>query len=194
MHAMSAFDIPIHTKNISTRDFALRQEADAPVPKKERSPPQALHVAWAALVSMLTLSFALRQALRGTLRLASCLEFCVAALLPVVLYDHILRPSRSSHMWALLVVHVGVMLFGHAPDAEWLSARLHALVLVVCVLILYKQAHAHRRPQYVAAAAASVNSALSLCLLVRPASSSSAHYHASFALLFSSVLLLLYML
>ncbi len=193
MHAMSAFDIPIHTKNISTRDFALRQEADAPAPKKERSPPQAVHVAWAALVSMLTLSFALRQALRGSLRLASCLEFCVAALLPVVLYDHILRPSRSSHMWALLVVHVGVMLFGHAPDAEWLSARLHALVLGVCVLILYKQAHAHRRPQFVVAAAASVNSAISLCLHARPLSSS-AHYHASFALLFGSVLLLLYML
>jgi hypothetical protein len=36
MHAMSAFDIPIHTKNISTRDFALRHDADEPVCKKER--------------------------------------------------------------------------------------------------------------------------------------------------------------
>ena len=33
---MSAFDIPIHTKNISTRDFAVRHDADAPDCKKER--------------------------------------------------------------------------------------------------------------------------------------------------------------
>ena len=34
---MSAFDIPIHTKNISTRDFAVRHEVDLPVCKKERA-------------------------------------------------------------------------------------------------------------------------------------------------------------
>jgi hypothetical protein len=194
MHGVSAFDIPIHTKNISTRDFALRHDADAPAPKKERAPPQAAHVAWAALVSALTLSFALRQALRGTLHLAACLQYAVAAVLPLVLYDHILRPTRGAHMWAPVAVHVGVMLFGYAPDAEWLPARLHALVLAVAVAVLYKQAHAHRRLPFVVAAAASVNSALSLCLLARPASASSAYYHASFALLFSSVLLLLYVL
>ena len=33
---MSAFDIPIHTKNISTRDFAVRHDAHAPDCKKER--------------------------------------------------------------------------------------------------------------------------------------------------------------
>jgi hypothetical protein len=64
---MSAFDIPIHTKNISTRDFAVRHETEAPAARKERAPPQASHVASAALVSTLTLSFALRQAVRGEL-------------------------------------------------------------------------------------------------------------------------------
>jgi hypothetical protein len=62
MHGMSAFDIPIHTKNISTRDFAVRHDADAPVPKKERPQPSHvvwLHLAWPALVSTLTLCFAL---------------------------------------------------------------------------------------------------------------------------------------
>jgi hypothetical protein len=43
MHAMSAFDIPIHTKNISTRDFALRHDADEPVSKKERAPGAHRH-------------------------------------------------------------------------------------------------------------------------------------------------------
>ena len=38
---MSAFDIPIHNKNISTRDFAVRHDPDAPVCKKER--PLASH-------------------------------------------------------------------------------------------------------------------------------------------------------
>ena len=192
MHAMSAFDIPIHTKNISTRDFAVRHEADAPVSKKERAPVS--HVAWPALVSTLTLCFALRQALRGKLHLASCIEFYIAALLPIVLYDHILRPSRSSHMWALLVVHVGVMLFGYAPDADFVSLRLHALVLAVCVLILYRQAHAHSKLHFVVAVAASVNSAVSLCVHTLHASGAFLYYHASFVLLFASMLCMLYTL
>ena len=192
MHAMSAFDIPIHTKNISTRDFAVRHEADAPVSKKERAPVS--HVAWPALVSTLTLCFALRQALRGKLHLASCIEFYIAALLPIVLYDHILRPSRSSHTWALLVVHVGVMLFGYAPDADVVSLRLHALVLAVCVLILYRQAHAHSKLYFVVAVSASVNSAVSLCLHTLHASSTFVYYHVSFVVLVGSMLSLLYML
>ena len=192
MHAMSAFDIPIHTKNISTRDFAVRHDTDAPVCKKER--PPALHVAWPALVSTLTLCFALRQALRGKLHLASCIEFYMSALLPIVLYDHILRPSRSAYMWAVLVVHVGVMLFGYAPDADFVSARLHALVLGVCVLILYRQAQAHHKLQYVVAVAASVNSVVGLCLHNLHASGTFAYYHVSFVVLFSSMLSMLYML
>ena len=197
MHGMSAFDIPIHTKNISTRDFALRHDADPPVCKKERPPVSHavwLHVAWPALVSTLTLCFALRQALRDRLHLASCIEFYLAALLPIVLYDHILRPSRSSHMWAAVAVHVGVMLFGYAPDTEELSPRLHALVLGVCVLVLYRQAHAHHRLQYVVAVAASVNSVASLCLHTWHASSAFVYYHVSFAVLFGCMLSLLYML
>jgi len=68
MHAMSAFDIPIHTKNISTRDFAVRHDTDAPVVKKERTALAASPVASAALVSTLTLFFALQQALQGKLQ------------------------------------------------------------------------------------------------------------------------------
>ena len=192
MHAMSAFDIPIHTKNISTRDFAVRHDTDAPVCKKER--PPVLHVAWPALVSTLTLCFALRQALRGRLHVASCIEFYIAALLPIVLYDHILRPSRSSHMWALLVVHVGVMLFGYAPDTEVVSPRLHALLLAVCVLVLYRQAQAHSKLQYVVAVAASANSAVSLCVQTLHASSAFVYYHVSFVVLFCSLLSMLYAL
>ena len=194
MHGMSAFDIPIHTKNISTRDFALRHDADAPVVKKERPPPRASHVACAALVSTLTLVFALQQALHGHLHVAACIQFHVAALLPLVLYDHILRPSRSRHMWALLVVHVGVMLFGYAPDADVVSLRLHALVLAVCVVLLYLQPLAHDRLQYVVAVAASVNSGVSLALQTQPASSTLLYYHVSFVLLFGSMLSMLYML
>jgi len=192
MHAMSAFDIPIHTKNISTRDFAVRHDTDAPVSCKKERPP--LHVAWPALVSTLTLCFALRQALRGKLHLASCIEFYLAALLPVVLYDHVLRPSRSANMWAVLVVHVGVMLFGYAPDADFVSARLTALVLGVCALVLNRQARAHHKLPYVLAVAASVNGAVALSLHTLHASSTSVYYHASFVVLVGSLLSLLYML
>jgi hypothetical protein len=194
MHAMSAFDTPIHTKNISTRDFAVRHDAEAPASKKERASLQTSHVAWAALLSTLTIGFALRQALRGQLHLASCIEFYIAGLLPVVLYDHILHPARSAHMWALLVVHVGFMLFGYAPDTEVVSPRLHALVLGVCVLLLYRQAHAHHRLQYVVAVAAGVNSVLSLCLHALHGSSTFVYYHVSFVVLFGCMLSLLYML
>ena len=46
----------------------------------------------------------------------------------------------------------------------------------------------------VVAVAASVNSAVSLCLQARLASSTFAYYHASFVLLFGSVLSMLYVL
>ena len=194
MHTMSPFDTPIHTKNISTRDFAtsLRHDTDAPVCKKER--PQTSHVAWAVLVSTLTLSFAVRQALRGSMHLAACIEFYIAALVPVVLYDHILRPARSSHTWALLVVHVGLMLFGYAPDADFLSVHLHVLLLFVCVFMLHRQAQAQHRLPYIVAVAASVNSAVSLALQARHASGTFVYYHVSFALLFSAILAMMYML
>jgi len=191
---MSAFDIPIHTKNISTRDFAVRHDTDAPVVKKERPALAASPVASAALVSTLTLFFALQQALQGKLHVAACIHFHVAALLPVVLYEHILRPSQSRHMWALLVVHVGVMLFGYGPDADVVSARLHALVVAVCVLLLYVQARAHERLQYLVAVAASVNSAVSLALHTQHASSTLLYYHGSFLWLLGSVLSMLYVL
>ena len=194
MHAMSPFDTPIHTKNISTRDFAVRHDTDAPVSKKERPQAHASPVAWAALVSTLTLSFAVRQALRGSMHLAACIEFYITALVPVLLYDHILRPTRSSHVWALLVVHVGGMLFGYASDADFLSVHLHVLVLVVCVLMLYRQAQAQHRLQYAFAVAASVNSAVSLALHARQESATFVYYHVSFAVLFSAVLSLVYML
>ena len=111
-----------------------------------------------------------------------------------MLYDHILRPSRSSHMWAAVVVHVGVMLFGYAPEADVVSLRLHLLVLGVCVLILYRQAQAHHKLAYIVAVAASVNSAVSLGLHTLHASSAFVYYHVSFVALFGSVLSMLYML
>ncbi len=145
-------------------------------------------------MSTLTLCFALRQALRGRLHLASCIEFYIAALLPIVLYDHILRPSRSTHMWAAVVVHVGVMFFGYAPDTDAVSARLHALVLAVSALLLYRQAQAHQRVPFVVAVAASANSAVSLCLHTLHASSTFVYYHVSFVVLFGSMLSMLYTL
>jgi hypothetical protein len=57
-----AFDVPIHTKNISTRDFAVRAEQDAPVGRRERPPHPPLAGAAAVLVACLTVWRALQDA------------------------------------------------------------------------------------------------------------------------------------
>lgn len=190
MTVMCAFDIPIHTKNISTRDFAMRPESDAPVSRKER--PPAVHVAAAILASCMTVWYALQQTLADGVHLASCLHFYVAAIVPMLLYDHILAPSRSRNMWVLLALHVGGMLFAYPYHREYVSFRLHALLLGLALVLSYKHAPAVHHSHYLLAVAASVNSAVSLVIHIQHAEASSLYYHASFLLLFGAVVLMLY--
>jgi hypothetical protein len=189
MTVMCAFDIPIHTKNISTRDFAVRPESDVHVSRKER--PPAVHVAAAILASCMTVAYALQQGPAGV-HLASCIQFYVAALVPMLLYDHILAPSRSRNVWALLVLHVAGMLFAYPYDREYVSFRLHALLLGLALVLSYKHAPAVHHSHYLLAVAASVNSAVSLVIHIQHAEASSLYYHASFLLLFGAVVLMLY--
>jgi len=187
---MCAFDVPIHTKNISTRDFAMRPESDVQVNRKER--PPAIHVAAAILASCMTVSYALQQSLVAGVHLASCLQFYVAALVPMLLYDHILAPSRSRNMWALLVLHVGGMLFAYPYDREFVSFRLHALVLVLATAVLYRQWPQTHSPHYVLALALVCNSAISLATHAHDPAASFLYYHGSFVLLVAALLGMLY--
>jgi hypothetical protein len=190
MTVMCAFDIPIHTKNISTRDFAMRPESDAPVSRKERPPP--IHLTAALVASCMTVWYALQLTLTDGVHLASCLHFYVAAIVPMLLYDHILTPSRSKHVWVLLALHVGTMLFAYPYDREYVSFRLHALLLALALVLSYKHAPAVHHSHYLLAVAASVNSAVSLAIHTQHAEASSLYYHASFLLLFAAVVLMLY--
>lgn len=189
MTVMSAFDIPIHTKNISTRDFAVRPESDVQVNRKER--PPAIHVAAAIIASCMTVVYALEQSLTDRVHLATCIQFYVSALVPMLLYDHILAPLRSKNVWALLVLHVGCMLFAYPYDREFVSFRLHALVLVVGASVLYRQCpqpHSH----YVLALALICNSAISLVTHAQNPAASFLYYHVSFVLLVAALIGMVY--
>ena len=195
-----AFDIPIHTKNISTRDFNVRPEHPAhPAHQKERPPHLShltnrtlppMHGAAALLAASLTVWFALQESQTHGIRVAACIHFYVSALLPLLLYDHILAPAHSSNVWTLLVVHAGVVLFAHPDDRAVVSARLHLLVLALCLGLAYR--HAHRGWEDLLALVASANSAVSLYVLSQHPESAALYYHASFVLLFAAVVLMLY--
>jgi hypothetical protein len=188
---MSAFDIPIHNKNISTRDFARPElPKDAPVHRKERQ--RAFPAAAALLASSMTVWYALQETLTGGAHVASCLHFFVAALLPMLLYDHILTPSRSKNVWALLAMHVGTMLFAYPYDRGFVSCRLHALVLAIALLVVYTQGPASRALQHALGAAASLNSLVSLCAYAQDPAAALSYYHLSFVLLLAAVLAMLY--
>lgn len=187
---MCAFDIPIHTKNISTRDFAMRPESDVQVNRKER--PPAIHVAAAILASCMTVSYALQQSLASGVQLASCIQFYVSALVPMLLYDHILAPSRSKNVWALLVLHAGGMLFAYPYDREFVSFRLHALVLVLATAVLYRQWPQSTNSHYVLALALACNSAISLVTYAQNPPASFLYYHVSFVLLVAALLGMVY--
>jgi hypothetical protein len=192
MTVMSAFDIPIHTKNISTRDFAMRTESDPPLDKicrKERHAP--IHVTAALVASCMTVWYALQKTLADDMHLASCIHFYVAAVVPMLLYDHILTPSRSKNMWVLLVLHVGGMLFAYPYDREYVSFRLHLLLLGLAIVGIYKQVPVHSS-QYLFVVGSSANSAVSLCVYTQDTEASFLYYHASFVLLFVAVVLMLY--
>jgi hypothetical protein len=132
MTVMCAFDIPIHTKNISTRDFAMRPESDAPVSRKER--PPAVHVAAAILASCMTVWYALQQTLADGVHLASCLHFYVAAIVPMLLYDHILAPSRSRNMWVLLAQQTLSFLPGFSSASWQMPAAVQSWLNALMVL------------------------------------------------------------
>lgn len=185
-----AFDIPIHTKNISTRDFAVRSDQEVQVHRKQASPP--MYGFAALLVCCLTLWYALQQTLAQGMHVASCIHFYVGALTPLLLYDHILTPSRSKHMWALVVVHIANMVFAYPYDREFVSLRLHVVVLGLCLTLAYSYAQAHHAWQDVLAGSASLNSAVSLYMYTQHPAASFLYYHASFVLLFAALVLLLY--
>lgn len=193
MTVMSAFDIPIHTKNISTRDFAMRAEIEPPLEKicrKERHAP--IHVTAALVASCMTVWYALQGTLTDGMHLASCIHFYVAAVVPMLLYDHILTPSRSKNMWVLLVLHVGGMLFAYPYDRDYISLRFHVLLLGLALVCIYKHGPAVHSSQYLLAIGSSANSAVSLCIYAQYAEASFLYYHASFVLLFVAVVLMLY--
>jgi hypothetical protein len=188
---MSAFDIPIHNKNISTRDFATRPEQEPPACRKER-PPQ-MHFAALLFVACLTLWYALQQTLStGLGGVASTIHFYVACLAPTLLYEHIVTPSKGRHMWILLVVHIGNMLFGYPYDRAFLSLRLHVLVLALCVFMLLKHREVQIKWQYVLAVSACLYSACSVVMFAQEPATSASHYHASFMALFTALVFLLY--
>ena len=190
---MSAFDIPIHTKNISTRDFAMRTESEPPPEKmsrKERHAP--IHATAALVASCMTVWYALQQTLADGMQLASCIHFYVAALVPMLLYDHILAPSRSKNMWVLLALHVGGMLFAYPYDREHVSFRFHALLLGLALVGIYNQGPPVHSSRYLLLVGASANSAVSLCIYAQHAEASVLYYHASFVLLFAAVVVMLY--
>lgn len=191
-----AFDIPIHTKNISTRDFAVRTER----PEHQQHPQQhqkerptiqpPMLGAAALLAACLTVWFALQESLADGMRVAPCMHFYVSALLPLLLYDHILAPARSKNMWALLAVHAGVMIFAFPFGRAFVSARLHVLVLGLCLVLAHGQAH--RGWRFLLALAAAANSAVSVYAHAQHPAAAFLYYHFSFALLFAALVLMLY--
>jgi hypothetical protein len=194
-----AFDIPIHTKNISTRDFAVRTERSERMDhpqhpqqhQKERQTIQPPMLGAAALLAACaTVWFALQESLADGMRLAPCMHFYVSALLPLLLYDHILAPARSKNMWALLAVHAGVMLFAFPFARASVSARLHVLVLGLCLVLAHRQAH--RGWRFLLALAAAANSAASVYALAHFPAAAFLYYHVSFALVFAALVLMLY--
>ena len=188
-----AFDIPIHTKNISTRDFAVRSEQEIQVCRKQ-APHTHPPMYWAAalLVCCMTVWYALQETLADGMHLASCIHFYVSALTPLLLYDHILAPSRSRNMWALVVVHVASMIFAYPYEREFLSSRLYVVVLVLCLFLAYSQAQPHYSWQHVLAVSASVNGAVSLYMHAQHPAVSFSYYHLSFVLLCVALVLMLY--
>jgi hypothetical protein len=116
----------------------------------------------------------------------------VACLAPTLLYEHIATPSKGKHMWILLVVHIGNMLFGYPYDRAFLSFRLHVLVLALCVFVLLKHRQVLVKWQYVLATSACLYSACSVLMFAQAPEKSASHYHVSFMVLFTALVFLLY--
>jgi hypothetical protein len=110
----------------------------------------------------------------------------------MLLYEHILAPSRSKNVWVLLVLHVGTMLLAYPYDREFVSFRLHALVLVLAVALQYKEWPPAQKPRNLFAVAAMLNSTASLCMHVEHPQDSALYYHFSFVLLLTALVVMLY--
>ena len=144
------------------------------------------------LVCCMTVWYALQETLADGMHAASCMHFYVSALTPLLLYDHILAPARSRNMWALVVVHIASMIFAYPYDRQFLSSRLYAVVLVLCLYITYEHVQPHYNWQHVLSLSASVNGVVSLYVHAQHPAASFSYYHLSFVLLFTALVLMLY--
>jgi hypothetical protein len=142
---MHAFDVPLHGKHISLREFSSKYDHDTNRPEEATDDCQGSTSHWTLRrlfpvcgASAMTFVYALRRETTDWGPQAALLQFFLSVFLTLRIYARLYVAEKAHAVWPSLALYATVMLFAYPYDTE------KASLVVYCALLLCAGFHSTR--------------------------------------------------
>jgi hypothetical protein len=189
--SMNVFDVTLHGKNISLRDFSAKAEsrgestgADAPYRGagvfRMNPTVNGLLVAFA-----MTLIYAMQHPATDWSPLAGYVHFFLASYLPLHVYGRLTCSVKQFAVWPAVALHASVMLFAYPYDRAEISSRLFFALTLLNVIFTVRFSDAVLIGRHIIAVCVILNALLCLTVYMLHAAEIVWYYNLSFFALFA---------
>lgn len=185
--SMNVFDVPLHGKNISLRDFSSKVEsrgdsAGTDAAKVLRPGSTANGMLCAAAM---TLMYGVQRTAPDWDPVAGYVHFFLAAYLPMHVYARLTCGAKQRAVWPAVALHASVMLFAYPYDRAEISSALFFALTVLDVIFTVRFADDALPGRHILAVCVILNAVLCLTVSVLHAAKIAWFYNASFVALFA---------
>ena len=189
--SMNVFDVTLHGKNISLRDFSGRVDsrgdgagADtphrAPGMSKLSSTVNSMLCAFA-----MTLIYSVQRTATDWDPVAPCVHFFLTAYLPLHVYARLTCGAKQLAVWPAVVLHASVMVFAYPYDRAEISSGLFCALTLLDAIFTVRFPDGALPGRHVLAVCVILNAVLCLTVYVLHAAKIVWFYNLSFLALFA---------
>ena len=187
--SMNVFDVALHGKNISLRDFTGKVEARgdgaADAPHRAAAVQRPAATAHAMLcAAALTLAYGMQRAAQDWDPLAGYVHFFLAAYLPLHVYARLTCGAKQVAVWPAVALHASVMLFAYPYDRADIPGGLFCALTVLDAIFAVRVPDGVVLGRHILAVCVILNAVLCLTVTVLHAAKIEWFYNASFLALF----------
>jgi hypothetical protein len=187
--SMNVFDVALHGKNISLRDFSGKVEArdsagaDAPNRAAVPRPGSTAHAMLCA--AAMTLAYGVQRAAPDWDPLAGYVHFFLAAYLPMHVYARLTCGAKQAAVWPAVALHASVMLFAYPYDRAEISGGLFCALTALDAIFTVRLPDGVVLGRHILAVCVLLNALLCLTVTALHAANIVWFYNASFFALFA---------
>ena len=188
--SMNVFDVALHGKNISLRDFSGRVDsrgdgagADAPHRASGMSKLSSTVNSMLCAFAM-TLIYSVQRTATDWDPVAPCVHFFLAAYLPLHVYARLTCGAKQLAVWPAVVLHASVMLFAYPYDRAGVSIRVFFVLLLLNAIFTVRFSDTIVIGRHVVGVCVILNAALCLTVYMLHAAEIVWYYNLSFLALF----------